>query len=120
MLNNYSFVGEVTESPAPLNNGAYSKLRLRLDNAKSNRSEFVEVVGKAENMSNQLQPGCIVAVSGQVGGKINDKGYFNISLWANTISLVHSPIRQHYQRPDPAPRPPKPTYEEVNDDDIPF
>jgi len=114
MLNSYSIVGEVMESPASLPNGAYSKMRLRLDNAKSNRTEIVEVVGKSDTLSDQFRPGCVVAITGQIGGKVNDKGYANLSLWASSASIVvgnaghrseYEPIRPR-QRPaqSPAPR----------------
>ncbi len=87
MINNYSIVGEVAESATTLPNGGYAKLRLKLTNSL-NRTEIVEVVSKVGDWTSTATPGSIVAVSGSVGGKINDKGYLYLSLWARDIILV--------------------------------
>lgn len=87
MINSYSIVGEVAESATTLPNGGYAKLRLKLTNSL-NRTEMVEVVSKVGDWTQTALPGAIVAVSGSVGGKINDKGYLNLSLWARDIILV--------------------------------
>lgn len=87
MINNYSIVGEVAETATTLPNGGYAKLRLKLTNSQ-NRTEVVEVISKTGDWTSTAMPGAIVAVSGSVGGKINDKGYLNLSLWARDITLV--------------------------------
>lgn len=87
MINSYSIVGEVAESATTLPNGGYAKLRLKLTNSL-NRTEMVEVVSKVGDWTQTALPGAIVAVSGSVGGKINDKGYLNLSLWARDIILI--------------------------------
>lgn len=133
MLNTFSVVGEVTDEPMQLPNGSYTKIRLRLDNPLANRSEYLEVVGKSDRISDQIRPGSIVAVTGQVGGKINDKGYLNMSLWVNNVSLIQSAYRQAQPRQEhpnypppsyepikPRPRPAEPVQYDENDDDIPF
>lgn len=133
MLNTFSVVGEVTDEPMQLPNGSYTKIRLRLDNPLANRSEYLEVVGKSDRISGQIRSGSIVAVTGQVGGKINDKGYLNMSLWVNNVSLIQSaypqaqPLQEHPNYPPPSyepikprPRPAEPAQYDENDDDIPF
>lgn len=87
MINSYSIVGEVAESATTLPNGGYAKLRLKLTNSL-NRTEMVEVFSKVGDWTQTALPGAIVAVSGSVGGKINDKGYLNLSLWARDIILI--------------------------------
>ena len=96
MINSYSIVGEVAESATTLPNGGYAKLRLKLTNSL-NRTEMVEVVSKVGDWTQTALPGAIVAVSGSVGGKINDKGYLNLSLWARDIILVTA----SYERANP-------------------
>lgn len=87
MINNYAIVGEVAESAQTLPNGSYAKLRLKVTNSQ-NRTEMLEVISKVGEWTSTALPGAVVAISGSIGGKLNDKGYLNLSLWARDINIV--------------------------------
>lgn len=89
MLNTFALVGVVNGNPAPIGQGTYYKIRLDVENTKANRTDPIEVIAKADAVS-QIRDKNIVAAQGSIGGKITDKGYLNVSLFAMNLSVLSS------------------------------
>lgn len=89
MLNTFALVGVVNGNPAPIGQGTYYKIRLDVENTKTNRTDAIEVIAKADAVS-QIRDKNVVAAQGSIGGKISDKGYLNISLFAMNVSVLSS------------------------------
>jgi len=89
MINQYAIVGKITETPKEMQNAGYLKFRVKIENEHLNRVDMLELVAKNEGeWVGQATVGAIVACSGALGGKINDKGYCNLSLYAKDVKVL--------------------------------
>ena len=94
MLNTFALVGGVIDNPAPIGNGTYFRLRINVVNAKANRTDPVELIGKPADLDS-IKAGQVVAVRGSIGGRINDKGYYNISLFCMDVTVIGGSQKQN-------------------------
>ena len=89
MINQYAIVGKITERPKEMQNAGYVKFRLKIENEHLSRVDILELVAKNEGeWVDQATVGAILACSGALGGKINDKGYCNLSLYAKDVKVL--------------------------------
>lgn len=86
-INTFAVTGVARNNATPVGQGTYYKIILDCYNAKVNRSDPIEIVGKADDMRH-IPQGSFVAVQGSIGGKISDKGYVNVSLFAFTVEVI--------------------------------
>lgn len=89
MLNTFAIVGIVNGNPSPIGQGTYYKMRIDVENVKASRTDAIEVIAKADAVSH-IKNGSTVAAQGSVGGKVSDKGYLNVSLFAMSVSVLSS------------------------------
>lgn len=63
------------------------KVILDCYNKKADRTDPVEVLGRSEDFR-EIRKGDLVAMQGSIGGRINDRGYCNLSLFAMNIEIA--------------------------------
>lgn len=89
-INQFTIMGITRDNAAPLGQGTYSKIVLDCSNDKTNRTDVIEILGKTVDLQS-VRKGSLVVCSGSVGGKISDKGYLNLSLFAMNIVVAQEP-----------------------------
>lgn len=109
MLNQFAVCGILEQDPEWTSSGQYIKLRIRCDDG-SGRSTIVEAITKEGDWYDQSHQGSTVIVSGKLTGKINDKGYLNMGLWAFDVHVIDKGT----------PKKDDPPFDETQDDDIVF
>lgn len=85
-INTFAISGIARQSATPVGQGSYYKVVLDSHNSKANRTEPIEVLGKSEDFQ-KIRPNDAVCVQGAIGGRINDKGYCNLTLFALTVEI---------------------------------
>ena len=91
MINQYAIVGTIIEQPVALPNGTYVKIRIETCNEKANRTDQIEIILKASEWDSTARIGTVVACTGSISGKINEKGYCNLSLYGRDVKIVTTP-----------------------------
>jgi hypothetical protein len=85
-INTFAISGIARHAATPVGQGSYYKVVLDSHNSKANRTEPIEVLGKSEDFQ-KIRPNDAVCVQGAIGGRINDKGYCNLTLFALTVEI---------------------------------
>lgn len=105
-INQFTILGITRANAVPVGQGTYSKIVLDCSNEKTSRTDVIEVVGKANDL-NSIRAGSLVCCSGSIGGKQNDKGYTNLSLFAMSVVVCQEPTGSKagfgYEDEDEAP-----------------
>jgi hypothetical protein len=108
LLNQFAVCGILEEAPEWTSSGQYLKLRIRCDDGNG-RSALVEAITKEGTWYEVAGEGSTVIVSGKLTGKVNDKGYLNMGLWAFDVHVV-----------DKGTKVANPPFDETADDDVVF
>lgn len=111
MLNQFAICGILEKDPEWTKDSKYLCLRIRADDG-SGRSTIVDALCKQGDWHDDAVEGATVIVSGKLTGRINDKGYLNMGLWAFDVHVLSVPEGRPKQEED-APFP-------TDDDDIVF
>jgi len=91
VINQYAIVGTIIERPVTLPTGGYVKIRIEICNEKANRTDQLEIILKASEWDSTAGIGTVVACTGSISGKINEKGYCNLSLYGRDVKIVTTP-----------------------------
>ena len=100
MINQYAILGTIIETPITLPNGSYIKVRIETCNEKANRTDQLEIIVKASDWDTSAKIGTVLACSGSISGKINEKGYCNLSLYGRDVKIVSTPSGSTAPEPD--------------------
>lgn len=111
MLNQFAICGVLEKNPEHTRDGKYLALRIRADDGNG-RSTLVEAICKEGDWYDNAVEGSTVIASGKLTGRVNDKGYLNMGLWAFDVHVLSVPET----RPKKEEEAPFPT----DDDDIVF
>lgn len=112
MLNQFAICGVLEKDPEQTRDGKYLCLRVRADDGNG-RSTLVEAICKEGDWFNDAVSGATVIVSGKITGRVNDKGYLNMGLWAFDVHVLSVPEARP-KKDDDAPFPTE------DEEDIPF
>lgn len=116
MLNQFAVCGVLKGEPEFVSNGKYLKLKIVGDDGNG-RSTEVEALAKEGPWFDDAIDGATVIVSGKLTGRVNDKGYLNMGLWAFDVQVVNVP---RLTVPDRGRKPSEPESDDSDDSNIPF
>lgn len=114
MLNQFAICGILERNPEWTRDNRYLCLRIRADDG-SGRSTLVDAMAKEGDWYDDAVEGATVIASGKLTGRVNDKGYLNMGLWAFDVAIISVPDKA----PKAKPRKDESASEE-EEADIPF
>ena len=94
-VNTFVVSGIARDNATPCGKGEYYKVVVDLYNKKADRNEPVELLGRTEEFRS-IARGNYVCIQGAVGGRINDKGFCNITLFAIGVEVLGEPAPANY------------------------
>lgn len=85
-INTFALSGIARHAATPVGQGSYYKVVIDSHNSKANRTEPIEILGKSDDFQ-KIKPNDAVCLQGAIGGRINDRGYCNLTLFALSVEI---------------------------------